>query len=170
VPSGSSAGLAAAWLAAACSKGGRHGRAYRIPRRVVAAVAAYTDRVEGSRAEVVRRAQDAGRYERLGGLRLVQSFDARTRMLLIEDGDGTARMPADVIGPAERRLLFRRTAAGLEPVALWLSSNGLPKLVNSWEDTFAAANGWCAGGSRPAATLRRRRCSAGRTCVGTASP
>ena len=43
----------AAWLAAACSKGGRHGRVYRIPRRVAAAVAAYTDPVEGSRAEVV---------------------------------------------------------------------------------------------------------------------
>ena len=40
-----------AWLAAACIKGGREGRYYRIPRSVMKSVAAYLDPVEGSRAD-----------------------------------------------------------------------------------------------------------------------
>jgi hypothetical protein len=48
-------------LSAACIKGGREGRHYRVPRTVLAAIAAYTDPVEGSRTEAVRRAQRAGR-------------------------------------------------------------------------------------------------------------
>jgi hypothetical protein len=34
-------------------------------------------------------------------------------------------LSVDVVGPDERRLLFRRTASGLEPLAVWLSPNGL---------------------------------------------
>lgn len=43
-------------------------------------------------------------------------------------------------GPDERRLLFRRTPQGLEPLALWLTPGGMPKKAHGWEDTFQAAN------------------------------
>ncbi|MEU7015897.1 hypothetical protein [Streptomyces sp. NPDC046385] len=45
-----------------------------------------------------------------------------------------------MLAPDERRLLYRRTPQGLEPLWLWLSVSGLPKKVYSWEDTFDAAN------------------------------
>jgi hypothetical protein len=46
----------------------------------------------------------------------------------------------DVVGPDERRRLFRRAPGGLEPLAMWLGPGGLPKKAAGWEDTFAAAN------------------------------
>ena len=74
-------------------------------------------------------------------------------------------MPADALGPGERRLLFRKAPAGLEPLAVWLTPAGMPKMPHSWEDTFQAANArirgaWAAAGGRPG----KRRCSAARIC------
>jgi integrase len=132
--------LARAWLAAACAKGGRQGRFYRIPSRVLRSVAAYTDPVEGSRAEAVRRARREGRYERLSGVQLAAGYNPRTRVLSIMDGVQARPVSVDVVGPDERRLLFRRTEAGLEPLALWLGADGLPKRPHGWEDTFGDAN------------------------------
>ena len=106
------------------------------------AVASYADPVEGSRAEAVRRARREGRYERLPGLRIVTGYNARSRVLHVEGAEGPAPVPVpvpvDVVGPDERRLLFRRTAAGLEPLAVWLTPAGLPKKAHGWEDTFQA--------------------------------
>ena len=42
-PPAGDAQLARAYHAAACAKGGRHGRAYRIPRSVLSQVEAYLD-------------------------------------------------------------------------------------------------------------------------------
>jgi hypothetical protein len=129
-----------AWLAAACIKGTKkEGRNYRIPRRVLRDIVGYCDPLEGSRTEAIRRAQRAGRYERLSYLRIVTGYSARTRTLRIE-GTPEGQLSLDTIGPDERRLLFRRTARGLEPLALWLAPSGLPKKPDGWEDTFQAAN------------------------------
>jgi integrase len=140
LPSPGSERYPRAWLAAACVKGGRGGRLYRIPRRALAAVGAYLDPLEGSRSEVVRRAQRAGRYDRLSEVRVVTGYNARSRVLSVLGPSGSVPISVDVVGPDERRLLFRRTAQGLEPLALWLAANGLPKKVHGWEDTFADAN------------------------------
>lgn len=130
-----------AWLSAACIKGRREGREYRIPRSVLRSVASYTDPVEGSRAEAVSRARRAGRYDGLPGTRIVAGYHWRRRTLAIEAGDGVRHVPADAVGPDERRRLFRRTAdRGLEPVALWLGTDGMPKKAHGWEDTFGDAN------------------------------
>ncbi len=142
-----------AWLSAACIKGGRDGRFYRVPRGVLRAVAAYADPLEGSRVEAIRRAQRQGRYERLSGLRTVTGYNARARTLQVAAANGTTTISVDVIGPDERRLLFRRTPQGLEPLALWLVPGGLPKKAHGWEDTFQAANQrisglWTASGGR----------------------
>lgn len=128
-----------AWLSAACIKGGREGRFYRIPRSVLASIASYADPVEGSRAEAVRRAQQAGRYEELPA-RVVTGYIPRSRVLHVTGPDGSSALSVDVAGPEERRLLFRRTPQGLEPLALWLTPDGLPKKAHGWEDTFQAAN------------------------------
>jgi integrase len=128
-----------AWLGAACIKGGRQGRVYRIPRTVLASVASYADPVEGSRAESVRRAQQAARYENLP-VRIVTGYNPRSRVLHVTGPDGPSALPVDAVGPDERRLLFRRTAQGLEPAALWLTPGGMPKKAYGWEDTFQAAN------------------------------
>jgi hypothetical protein len=131
--------FARAWLSAACIKGGREGRFYRIPRSVLASVASYADPVEGSRAEAVRRAQQAGRYENLPA-RIVTGYNPRSRVLHVTGPGGPSALSVDVAGPEERRLLFRRTPQGLEPLALWLAPGGLPKKAHGWEDTFQAAN------------------------------
>ncbi|QRX90143.1 hypothetical protein [Streptomyces noursei] len=61
-PSGSEH-MGEAWLAEKCVKGAEEGRTYWIPRRVPQSVEGYADPLEGSRAEAIRRAQRAGRYE-----------------------------------------------------------------------------------------------------------
>jgi integrase len=132
--------LEPAWLSAACIKGGGQGRVYRVPRSVLSAVAAYIDPLEGSRAAAVGRAQRAGRYERIHGLRIVTGHSARTRTLTLDGASGPVAVGLDVLGPDERRLLFRRTPAGLEPLWLWLAPDGLPKKPHGWQDTFQAAN------------------------------
>lgn len=43
--------------------------------------------------------------------------------------------------PAGRRRLYEETDDGLEPLALWLNSNGLPRPAKAWEKTFDRANG-----------------------------
>lgn len=129
-----------AWLAAACIKGRKkEGRTYRIPRRVLRDIVGYCDPVEGSRAEAIRRAQRAGRYERLAFVRVVTGYNARSRALRIE-GAPESLLSLDTITPDERRLMFRRTGHGLEPLSLWLAPDGMPKKPDGWEDTFQAAN------------------------------
>ena len=67
-----------------------------------------------SKTEAVRRAQRAGRYDREPGVRIVAGYRPRTRGLLIEDARGIRSVSADVIGPDERRHLFRRAPGGLK--------------------------------------------------------
>lgn len=55
-------------------------------------------------------------------------------------------------------MLLRQTPDGLEPLALWLSANGLPKKAHSWQDTFQAAHAriqreWAESGGKGAAAL-----------------
>ncbi len=155
LPEGDGRGFGRAWLAAACAKGGRAGRVYRIPRGVLASLAGYVDPVEGSRPVAVGRAQAAGRYERLHGVRIVTGYNPRSRILGVE---GAAGVSVDVLGPDERRRLFRRTSAGLEPLWLWLGPDGMPKKPHGWEDTFAAANARVAAAWQAAASRAGEGC------------
>jgi integrase len=158
LPVGGDRRFSQVWLSAACIKGGREGRRYRIPRSVLTSVAAYADPLSGSRAEAIRRAQGAGRYERVPHRRIVTGYNPRNRVLFLESASGTVSMSVDVLGPDERRALFRRTAAGLEPLALWLSISGMPRRAHSWQSTFQDANAriqrvWEASGGRGVAPL-----------------
>ncbi|MFE3661099.1 hypothetical protein [Streptomyces sp. NPDC059165] len=123
-------------LADACAKGG-YGHAYWTPRSAMQSLLAYT---EGARAAAVRRAQAAGRYERVDGVRMVLATHGSKAVTLEGARGGSERKAWNDIGPRTRLRLFRQTAQGLEPVALWLNEDGLPRDGRGWEHTFDVAN------------------------------
>ncbi|MEV0536203.1 site-specific integrase [Kitasatospora sp. NPDC050463] len=123
-------------LADACAKGG-YGHPYWAPRQAMRTALNY---VEGARAAAVRRAQAAGRYERVEGMRLVLATHGTGGVTLEGVRGGAERKQWNDIGPRTRLRLFRRTPAGLEPVALWLNEDGLPRDGRGWEHTFDVAN------------------------------
>jgi hypothetical protein len=127
-------GYTTSYLADACAKGG-YGRRYWLPRTALLGVLDY---VEGARARAVRGAQQAGRYERVRQRLLLGQHTGR---LSIQEPDGRQSSPAlNAIGPRARARWFRPTSAGLEPLALWLNEDGMPRATHGWEHTFAAAN------------------------------
>lgn len=122
-------------LVDACAKGG-YGHKFWLPRT---ALLATLDYVEGARARAVRRAQDDGRYRQLVGLRRV--VEVRGERLSVVEADGRQTTPSvTAIGPRGRRRLFRETPEGLEPMALWLNEDGLPRDPHGWQHTFEQAN------------------------------
>ncbi|MFE2071079.1 hypothetical protein ACFXDH_53540 [Streptomyces sp. NPDC059467] len=123
-------------LADACAKGG-YGHPYWMPRSAVKGLLSY---VEGARAAAVRRAQAAGRYERVAGARLVLATHGTRAVTLEGVRGGIERKPWNDIGPRTRLRLLHRTPQGLEPLALWLNEDGLPRDGRGWEHTFGVAN------------------------------
>ncbi|MFY1677415.1 site-specific integrase [Streptomyces sp. WMMC905] len=123
-------------LASACAKGGR-GRRFWMPRTVLSDALGYC---EGERAAAVRRAQRAGRYERLARVLLLHRVLGRRRLQLV-DGTGTlVQVSLDALTPQVRRRIFLETPAGLAPAALWLNEDGLPRAPRGWQHTFDTAN------------------------------
>ncbi len=144
-------------LADACAKGG-NGYPYWMPLAALRGVLGYA---EGARAAAVRRAQAAGRYDRADPLLLA---GATRSAALLEAGQGGARQKAwNNVGPQDRLRLFRRTPQGLEPVALWLNEDGLPRDGHGWHHTFDTANA-------RVASLGLTGSAAPRTCCGTRWP
>jgi hypothetical protein len=123
-------------LADACAKGG-FGHSFWMPRSVLVAVCAY---IEGARARAVREAQAAGRYEGVRRLRVVSQTRGREWVVLEDGAGGTVERRWEVLGPERRQKLFSRTAAGLEPVWLWLNEDGMPRDAHGWQHTFTGAN------------------------------
>jgi integrase len=130
-------GFYTCWLAGECAKGGR-GRHYWMPRSVLTGVLAY---LEGPRAAAIRRAQAAGRYDRLAGVRVIERvLGARRLELRSADSGELALVAADTLDPLARLRLFQQGGRGLEPAAVWLNENGLPRQPHGWEKTFERAN------------------------------
>jgi integrase len=87
-------------------------------------------------------------------VRIVTGYNPRSRALSLLGPQGTVRVSTEGLGPDERRRLFRRSEAGLEPLWVWLGADGMPKRPQGWQDTFAAANArvaaaWQAAGGKP---------------------
>lgn len=123
-------------LASECAKGGR-GRRYWMPRGVLSDVLAYT---EGERAAAVRRAQRAGRYDHVDDA-LVLTRQLARRRVEVRDRDGaTVTVPLDGLTAEARVRLFAPGAGGLEPAALWLNEDGMPRAGHGWQHTFDTAN------------------------------
>ncbi|MGI8677638.1 MAG: site-specific integrase [Jatrophihabitans sp.] len=70
---------------------------------------------------------------------MVSSQHAR-RMRLADGSGRVHEVSLDALGPQTRLLLLRRTPAGLEPAALWLNEDGLPRTAHGWHHTFTCAN------------------------------
>ncbi|MGY1943918.1 hypothetical protein [Nocardia asiatica] len=144
-------GFYTAELANRCAKGG-YGHRYWIGGKALSGVRAY---VEGARARAVRSAQAEGRYEALARGRVVEAERGRESVVLADGQGGTVIRSWGLLAPAMRRRLFRRTPAGLEPLAVWLNEDGLPRDPHGWHHTFDAANERIArGGWRTSRRLR----------------
>lgn len=131
-----SRGFMTAQLAAACAKGGVR-RKYWMPRPVLSAALAYG---EGERAAAVRRAQAAGRYERVADRKILQRQLGGRRVQLRDMQGQLSSVSLDVLDPRARLRIFRESKSGLEPVALWLNEDGMPRAPHGWQHTFVAAN------------------------------
>jgi len=124
-------------LAEACAKMGR-GRKFWMPPSVRDELDQYIS-VEGERHRAVERARAAGRYDGFPKLRVVEEM--RNGKIHLRQVDGTVQVaPIGTLRPNERRCLFRQTPRGLEPLALWLNEDGLPRHHHAWENTFTTGN------------------------------
>ncbi len=128
-------------LADACAKGG-YGHKFWLPRPALLSVLDY---LEGARARAARQAQQAGHYDRVAHARLVLGVRGGDRVTIQEADGRVTHQPVNVIDPRERRRLFRTTEHGMEPLALWLNEDGLPRTAHGWQHTFTQANERIAG-------------------------
>ncbi|MGH3198324.1 MAG: hypothetical protein ACRDOH_28580 [Streptosporangiaceae bacterium] len=117
-------------------------RTFYVAADAVGEIGAYA---ESSRAWVVREAQRKGRYDRLPGLRVVTEITRRVKPeVRWREADGAVgRQQLSDLTVQERMLLFAEGPYGLEPLWLWLTEQGLPFGVHSWEGVFRAANDRC---------------------------
>jgi integrase len=113
-----------------------------MPRSVLTDVLAY---VEGERAASIRRAQAAGRYQQVSERRILLRQLGGRRIEVRDPQGGLGSVSLDVLSPSSRRQLFRETTSGLEPVAVWLNEDGMPRIPHGWQHTFVAANKRVAG-------------------------
>jgi integrase len=123
-------------LADAVAKGG-YGRRFWMPRAALTEVLSY---IEGERAAAVARAQAAGRYERLDGACVLVRVLGRRRVELRRPDGRRETVSLDGLAPRERRRMLREGGRGLEPVAVWLNEDGLPRAPHGWHHTFEVAN------------------------------
>ena len=132
------------WVAKATAKG--PGRQYLIKYDALRAIEKYQ---RTSRAEAVRRAQEAGRYDDLRDI-LVASPAAQERLMIQNGGRGDKLMVSfDNLGPEARLKLFIEGDEGLEPAMLWLGESGMPMPHLTWQKVFRRANKRCASADVP---------------------
>jgi integrase len=73
----------------------------------------------------------------------------RDRLRIREPGGWESRPSVNAVSPSARRRLFTRTEQGLEPLAVWLNEDGLPRDPHGWQHTFDTANTRIAGFGLP---------------------
>jgi site-specific recombinase XerD len=125
-------------VAEAVAKGSA--RDYWVSRYAIKRLAAY---IATTRAEAVRRAQQAGRYDCVDGRLLVKAISARGVMSFEDERGRTGRAHFDAVDSDMRLLLFQQTPDGAEPLALWLTESGAPMPYLTWEAVFAHASRRC---------------------------
>ena len=125
-------------IAEAVAKGGA--RDYWVSRKALQRIAGYTIT---TRAEAVRRAQAAGRYNEVRDRLIVIDVTNRGVVTVEDDRGQHVRTHLDRLDARQRLRLFRRTPDGVEPAASWLSEAGTPLPYLTWEKVFADANARC---------------------------
>ena len=122
-------------LAAATAKGAR-GRDIRLPIRLIGQLLDYA-RIE--RENALARAGRSSRVRRVDQAIPVAGYEHRA--LRVIDGDHTARASLDQLTLSQRTQLV--DAATDAPLILWLTENGLPMSMASWEAVFTRASERC---------------------------
>lgn len=123
-------------VASATAKGGR-GRKFWIPASSIAEVRSY---LIGERARAVAAAHAKGIYNdsRRGWLAVIGSHSGRVRWRTETGHEREAQV--DALAPAIRRRLLIDVEGVREPLALWLSQDGVPFDHRRWNAVFTRAN------------------------------
>ncbi|MGH3633749.1 site-specific integrase [Mycobacterium sp.] len=116
------------------------GREFWVSRRALQRIDGY---LKSTRADAVRRAQLAGRYDEVDGRMLVTAINARGDITYEDERARSGRTHFDALDSETRQRLFRPTAAGIEPLALWLTEAGNPMPYLTWEAVFSHASKRC---------------------------
>ncbi|WP_254708440.1 site-specific integrase [Streptomyces lunaelactis] len=117
-------------------------RAFYVASDAVGDIESY---VASSRAWAVRRAQKAGRYDRLPEMRLVTEVTRglKPKVHWCDHNGVLGELDLNKLTWQERTLLFTDGPHGPEPLWLWLNEQGLPFHPSSWEGVFRTANQRC---------------------------
>ncbi|MEW2135553.1 hypothetical protein AB0892_02895 [Streptomyces sp. NPDC005409] len=101
--------------------------------------------VQSERAWSVRRAQAAGRYDRLTTMRLVTSVTRgiKPKVEWVDVNGVVGGQELSLLGWRERRRLSLEGPDGPEPTWLWLTEQGLPMEPDRWNGVFRNANLRC---------------------------
>ncbi|MEU2911929.1 integrase [Streptomyces massasporeus] len=128
-------------LAAAVTRS-KKPRTYYVEAGVVGDIESY---VESSRAAVIRRAQERGRYDSVRDMRLVTRVSRGPKPTVYwRDRKGVrGRIALTEADADERMTWFTEGPGGPEPLWLWLNEMGLPFQPHSWNNVFTAANLRC---------------------------
>lgn len=119
----------------------RRGRTFYAAADVLRAIDAY---VRTSRRAAIRRAQAAGRYERIPDAPLVlRRTGWKGSTLVWEQGGRRVERTLDSLGVEARMKLFTMRTDGPEPLWLWLAEDGMPFRPHSWEAVYRAASERC---------------------------
>jgi site-specific recombinase XerD len=122
-------------LATATAKGSR-GRDIRMPIRLIGQLHDYV-RIE--RDNALGRVRQSGRIRRTRSR--IPVVECEHRALRLSDGDHTMKVSVDQLTPSERtRLVDAETCV---PLALWLTEDGQPMPMASWEAVFGRASERC---------------------------
>ncbi|MBE4736526.1 integrase [Streptomyces sp. ND05-3B] len=120
----------------------KRGRTFYASADAVGQVEAY---VVSERAWAVRRAQTAGRYDRLPMMRLVTkvTHGLKPKVAWIDAHGVAGERELNLLDWRERQWLFLEGPDGPEPAWLWLTEQGLPMDPDRWNGVFRSSNGRC---------------------------
>ncbi|MEN8656180.1 integrase [Streptomyces sp. 21So2-11] len=129
-------------------------RTYYVSAEAIGDIESY---VASSRAWAVRKAQQAGRYDRLLEMRLLIEVTRgpKPKVRWCDQASVIGERELNLLTWQERMLLFEEGPHGLEPLWLWLNERGLPFLPSSWESVFRTANERCERILTPPEHLRK---------------
>ena len=131
-------------IAQAVAKGAS--REYWVSRKALQRINGY---IVTTRADAIRRAQAAGRYNEIKDVLTVTSVNARGDVTYQDERGHECRTHLDVLDSETRLRMFERTHRGLEPLAIWLTEAGTPMPYLTWEAVFAHASKRCASQGVP---------------------
>lgn len=155
--------LTQGWVPAALSKNSPHrGRAYYADQLVTESIGSYC---EQQRKLDVASGQLSGKYENDALAEVVVDIEqvgtANAALLLENTASQVRKVRVKDLSLIERSHIYQRgTHGALEPMYLWLRTDGRPLMPTAWNGIFAAANKACVtkfGATAPRVTPHRLR-------------